>query len=256
MKNQIEMLARIQEKDQWLENLRHEIEEGPKRIQITEQEKEELEQGLDAEKHRIEEIKKRQKQYETEVEDGMERIKKSKNRLLSIKNNREYQAVLKEIDEIDRGIKDKEDKILGFMEESERLQQSFEARVKDLAIVRQRFEKLVEAIQNEVALARERVLKEEKDRADMAKNVRSEILNIYERLRIRKGGIVVSQVINATCSGCNMNIPPQMYNELQRRDTLKFCPNCERIIYWENGDGAATQVMSEQAKRSRVSSDA
>jgi predicted nucleic acid-binding Zn-ribbon protein len=62
---------------------------------------------------------------------------------------------------------------------------------------------------------------------------------------MRKGGIAISQVVNATCSGCNMNIPPQMYNELQKRDSLKFCPNCERIIYWKNGDGVPAQGMSE-----------
>jgi len=239
-----------------LEDLRQEIQEGPKRIQVNEREMEGFEQRLDAERNRIEEIKKLQRQYETEVEDGIERIKKSKNRLLSIKNNKEYQAVLKEIDETDRAIKGKEDKILGCMEERERLQQSFEEKAKDFSTIRKQVEKEVEAIQIEVNHARKRILEEEKERADMAKNVDSEILNIYERLRIRKGGIVVSQVLNATCSGCNMSIPPQMYNELQRRDALKFCPYCERIIYWENGEGAAAQGMSEQAKRSRVSSDA
>lgn len=256
MKKQIEMLARIQVKDCGLEDLRQEIQEGPERILINEREVEGFEQRLGAERNRIEEIKKLQRQYETEVEDGIERIKKSKNRLLSIKNNKEYQAVLKEIDEIDRLVKDKEDKILGCMEEREKLQQSFEEKTKDLSIIRKQVEKEVEAIQTELDHAREKILEEEKERADMARDVDSEILNIYERLRIRKGGIVVSQVINATCSGCNMNIPPQMYNELQRRDALKFCPNCERIIYWANGDGAAPQGMSEQAKRSHVSSDA
>ena len=36
------------------------------------------------------------------------------------------------------------------------------------------------------------------------------------------------------CQGCNMNIPPQMYNELQRGISLKYCPSCERIIYWQD----------------------
>jgi len=34
------------------------------------------------------------------------------------------------------------------------------------------------------------------------------------------------------CSGCNVNLPPQMYNEIQRFDRIRFCPNCQRIVYW------------------------
>ena len=117
MKKQIEMLARIQEKDRGLEELRQEIQEGPKRIQINELQMEDFDQKLDAEKSRMKEIEKLQRQYEGDVEDGIERIKKSKTRLLSITNNKEYQAVLKEIEEIGKAVEDKEDKILGCMEE-------------------------------------------------------------------------------------------------------------------------------------------
>jgi hypothetical protein len=41
-------------------------------------------------------------------------------------------------------------------------------------------------------------------------------------------------VIDAVCQGCHMNIPPQMYNELQRGDNLTKCPMCQRLIYWKN----------------------
>jgi predicted nucleic acid-binding Zn-ribbon protein len=33
-----------------------------------------------------------------------------------------------------------------------------------------------------------------------------------------------------------MNIPPQVYNELQRCDSLKYCPSCFRIIHWQDQD--------------------
>jgi predicted nucleic acid-binding Zn-ribbon protein len=71
------------------------------------------------------------------------------------------------------------------------------------------------------------------------------ILNIYDRLKTRLGGQALASVENATCSACNMNIPPQMYNELQRMDSLKFCPNCDRLIYWKNGNGTGEKGMSE-----------
>jgi predicted nucleic acid-binding Zn-ribbon protein len=56
----------------------------------------------------------------------------------------------------------------------------------------------------------------------------------YERTKkIVKTRIVVP-VINATCQGCHMNLPPQMFIDLQRGGQLKFCPHCDRIIYWDD----------------------
>jgi predicted nucleic acid-binding Zn-ribbon protein len=47
-------------------------------------------------------------------------------------------------------------------------------------------------------------------------------------------GLAVVPVKDAVCHGCNVNLPPQLYNELFRCDSLRFCPNCQRIIYIKN----------------------
>jgi predicted nucleic acid-binding Zn-ribbon protein len=46
------------------------------------------------------------------------------------------------------------------------------------------------------------------------------------------GGRAVGPVKNGICQACNMNIPPQRFNELIKGNSLLFCPNCRRIIYW------------------------
>ena len=69
-------------------------------------------------------------------------------------------------------------------------------------------------------------------RDKLAKDVRPDVLKRYSNIRMRRGLAVVS-VRNGTCQGCNMNIPPQLYNVLQRGQTVETCPSCHRIIYWE-----------------------
>jgi predicted nucleic acid-binding Zn-ribbon protein len=59
----------------------------------------------------------------------------------------------------------------------------------------------------------------------------SDLLKKYEQTKEYTGAIAVAAVKSSICQGCNMNIPPQMYNELQRFDRLLVCPHCERIIY-------------------------
>lgn len=237
MRKQIALLAQIQKMDQDLENLKQQIQDGPGRIQEYQREIEGLEEQLETEKNLIQENRKLQRQYEIEVEDGVERIRSSKARLLTIKNNKEYQAVLKEIEETDKIIKNKEDKILRCMEATEELNSMLDEKGQALSITKNRVEKEIMTIRAEVDRAQRLMAEQERRREKVAGVVDVAILAKYERLKMTRGGIAVSQVMNATCSECNMNIPPQMYNELQSGDTLQFCPHCERIIYWNNGNG-------------------
>jgi hypothetical protein len=71
------------------------------------------------------------------------------------------------------------------------------------------------------------------ERDKLASEVKPDVLKRYATIRIRRGLAVVI-VRNGTCQGCNMNIPPQLYNVLQRGQTIETCPSCRRIIYWED----------------------
>ena len=71
-------------------------------------------------------------------------------------------------------------------------------------------------------------------------------------------GLAVVSVRNGTCQGCNMNIPPQLYNVLQRGVTVETCPSCHRIIYWEEimkDDGRPARAAGTSSRRGRMSPD-
>ena len=74
--------------------------------------------------------------------------------------------------------------------------------------------------------------------------VRPDVLKKYSAIRMRRG-LAMAPVKNGTCQGCNMNIPPQVFNQLQRGDSIELCGNCNRIIYWdkllENPDGTPAE---------------
>lgn len=239
------LLVKLQEQDATLEQLRRRICEGPQRIKEIEGKVDILAGNLEAGKNRILEIQKRQRQLEAEVEDGAGQIGKSKSRLLTIKSNKEYQAILKEIEDTERGNAEKEDAILGLMEEIEALNEELQHRGKELSAVRSRYEEEKRTVDREVRQAQGEVADMEKHRQDTAGAIDSGLLARYEHLRVRLGGRAVAHVENTTCSGCHLNIPPQMYNELQRRDSLKHCPNCDRIIYWKDRTTESEENMSE-----------
>jgi hypothetical protein len=74
----------------------------------------------------------------------------------------------------------------------------------------------------------------EQKRNELMKKVPADLLSRYERIRNRNNGIGVISVWKAVCNGCHMNIPPQLYNELQKSAELFDCPNCHRIMYFQN----------------------
>jgi predicted nucleic acid-binding Zn-ribbon protein len=155
---------------------------------------------------------------------------------MSIKNNKEYRALLKEIEEAEKGNADKEDRVLSCLEELEALSNELEAKKKGLSAMRDRLEDEKTTISKDVARVHEELSDVEKSRNALVETIDTQLLARYEQIKARRGGIAVALANNATCSECYLGIPPQMYNELQRQDSLKFCPNCQRIIYWKEAE--------------------
>jgi predicted nucleic acid-binding Zn-ribbon protein len=245
VKEQISLLAVIQLKDNLLAGLKREIQEGPSKIHEREQKVQSLVETVDNEKAKLDEIKALQRQCENDIEDGLEKIRKSKARLINIKSNKEYQAVLKEIADTEGSNRQKEDMILAYMEQLEALHDELREREDALSKARKSYEEEKAIVERKVTAAKAEVAEQERQRHDMAVAVDPSMLNIYDRLKTRLGGQALASVENATCSACHMSIPPQMYNELQRMDSLTFCPNCDRLLYWKNGNGTGEKGMSE-----------
>ncbi len=233
MREEINLLVKLERQDQALDLLRNEVLDGPERISKFEAKISVLGEDLEADKSRIQEMKKAQRAYEAEVEDGMEHITNSEIRLMAVKSNKEYQALLKEIEAVKRANADQEDKILQHMEERENLSQIRRKKQKELSRAAQELEEQKVAVDADVRRAKEQIREIEKAREGTVKTMGSEVLQTYGRIRATTSGPAVVVAENSTCGGCHMNIPPQMYNELHKGDSLAVCPHCGRIIYWE-----------------------
>lgn len=189
------------------------------------------------------EVKKGYRTKEIEVETNLSRIKKSRDHMDSVKTNKEYQAILKEIDDITVKNSVIEDEMIGLLE-------NIEMKDKEIRLLKQemaQIEKTVlgekEAINQKGDELRRRLLDLESQLEAQYKVVDAEIFNTYKKVKQRVGAIAIVPVNNAVCKGCHLTIPPQMYNELHRQDSLKFCPHCHRMIYWlsENLTGRSRQ---------------
>ena len=155
----------------------------------------------------------------------------------NIKSNKEYKAALKEIDDLKREKSVLEDRAIELMEAVRAARKGKFYGQSRVGRKRRSVEVNREEILRELKRMEGEQVDLEKERVKFCQSLDRDLLERYDFLRERKGGLAISSVINAVCQTCHMGIPPQKFNELIRGDALLDCPHCNRIIYWGDNEG-------------------
>lgn len=232
MKDLLKLLVDLQQRDSLILEKRRFIDKVPLRIF-------EVDEPLKKAKLELENIKKKQeaasrkkREKEAELSETQEKIRKMKAHISDLKTNKEYQAYQKEIEGSEKGISAIEDVILQLMEEIDAV--SKEQKEKEAA-VNSEIQKIdafkaeldAEVTKNERELA---LLKQE--RAGVVARIDPEVYKTYMTILLDSGdGVAVTTARNELCSGCDMNIPPQLYVEIRKNQEMLQCPQCRRILY-------------------------
>jgi predicted nucleic acid-binding Zn-ribbon protein len=191
-----------------------------------------LRTGLSEKTAFVSELKKEYRAKEAEEQMNLSRIKKSRERMDSVKTNKEYQSLLKEIQDIEEKNSLIEDEMLAGLERMEEADKTVQGLKEETAQLEIKVTEQKASVTQKAELLKKRRAELEAQLEETLKTVDEEILKTYNRVKLRVGAIAIVPVQNAVCKGCHLNLPPQMYNELHRQDSLKFCPHCHRMIYW------------------------
>ena len=178
-------------------------------------------------------LKAKHKENEQKIKRINEGIVKTKERMLEVKNNKEYQAMLKEIEIAEHSKGDVETEIIAILDELDKLAGFVREDEEKLRLAREKYETEKKDLEQALNSIDADVLNLEQKKAEIQNNVPGELLSRYERIKKRGNGVAITSVWKSVCNGCHMNIPPQLYNELQRTSDLLSCPNCNRIIYFQ-----------------------
>ena len=232
MKDQINILVNLQKIETESDSIKLKLSDVSKRLETLDDGLKGFEITLEDQESIINELKKRYRDYESDVQINLELEKKSQEKLRSVKTNKEYQSILKEIEDIkakNSKIEDEMIECLDRMDEKEKI----------ITTKKDEYLQLADSIKNdklsinqEVEQGKKKLAELEAERKGVSNMVEPELLKKYFLVKEQnQGGLSVVPVKNAVCHGCNVNLPPQLYNELHSYETLKFCPNCHRIIY-------------------------
>lgn len=182
----------------------------------------------------LEELNKAHKEREEKLKQGIENLKKTKDRLHEVKTNKEYQAMLKEIESTASKNSTIEDDILIIMDKLDQVRKMVKVREKELDGHRHDYESKRQQIEQELAAMDAEISIYLEKSLMLKEQIASDLLKKYETIKNRSNGLAVAAAWKEICAGCHMNIPPQMYIELQKDVDIQYCPQCNRIIYWED----------------------
>jgi predicted nucleic acid-binding Zn-ribbon protein len=165
------------------------------------------------------------------IKDSQANIKKYEAQLNEVKNNREYDAISKEIEIQGLDIQVSEKKIREYGFEITNKTQVYEKALADLE-ARQAD---LDAKKEELGTITAETEKEETELNTQAAKAKDDIeerlLTAYTRLRQNaKNGLAVVTIQRDSCSGCFNQIPPQRQSDIRQRKKIIVCEHCGRIL--------------------------
>jgi predicted nucleic acid-binding Zn-ribbon protein len=170
---------------------------------------------------------------ERELADGEAQIRNKRMRLNLVRNDKELQALGHEVEALKENNQRLEGEVLASMQAAEprgprikELTELIESKRAELRAAEKEIAAEVEELK--MSIQRQRV---ERDRE--AASIDGGLRQRYEMIFSRRNGLAVALAKSGTCQGCRMRLPPQLYNEIQKHLQIHFCPNCQRILYYE-----------------------
>lgn len=185
----------------------------------------------------------KRRDLEALLEDEENKLKDRRMRLNRVRNEKELQALRREIEVTKETNQRNEEELLRLMEALEVASQATVESERLLAELQAGIEVRLAEGQAQMTELSASVDRERDERARIASALDGSLLRKYEQIFDRRGGMAVVDVRAGICQGCHINLPPQLYNELQRCADIRLCPNCHRILVWraervENGGPA------------------
>jgi predicted nucleic acid-binding Zn-ribbon protein len=233
LRDQLRRLEELQQHDARIQELENALKAIPAKLASTQADLARVEAMLTTERSALGETERYYAEQKGLLGDDEQQVAGAKHKLSLAKNSKEYMAAQREIEQRRESVAGREGEISKLVEAVDAKKKLLADRAADVQTLRDSIQKDSDAARARMAELEGKIAALRSERDALAAGVKPEVLKRYGTIRMRRGLAVVS-VRNGTCQGCNMNIPPQLYNTLQRGLSLETCPSCHRIIYWED----------------------
>jgi predicted nucleic acid-binding Zn-ribbon protein len=231
MNPDLDRLIHLQQAESELKRVEGALAELPRRRQEAEAALAEERARLDGFKEGLDGTQKTRRRLEAELQDLETKRSKYKGQLMEVKTNKEYTAVLHEIEGVEREIRGREDLILAEMEKAETLAVDVKREEEAFKAVEASSRTRLRELEEEGRRLQEQAGRLQADRDTVAATVSPDVLARFHRVaKLRSTG--VSEARDGRCSECHMKMRPQMFVDLKRNEEIVECPQCSRILFY------------------------
>lgn len=231
MREKLKALAELQKVDLEVAALRKAANVHPKQIAELERELGAARSAIEAERNRVADIERQKSQLEQNIAEEKDKVKKWEARLAEQRSTREYSALAREIDIAKKANLTMADELVELTRQLAAAREGVKAKEAEFAARQEQLSGRMAELRAKLAEAEGQVKALEGRRESVATGVDATLLRRYETIRKKKLPAMVGVMTGGTCQGCNMHVPPQLYNQLRVTLGTDVCPSCHRIIY-------------------------
>lgn len=245
VREQLKALEHLQELDLKIDSLKKQKASFPNALRALDDAWNRLQSQTKAKQNEIDDIEKAKRQTQAAIDLNNDRVTRANSKLESVQNGQEFQAANKEIEQLkklnlslEEQLKKSDTDIKTASESLEKLKEDSEKAAGERTTQSSALSTQGTDLDGQIAELMA-------TRKPQAEKVDKRILAQYDRVRMARAGLGLVPAVGGRCKGCNMVVPPQLYNEIHRANSIHDCPSCHRILFvpmsGQSGEAPAPQ---------------
>ena len=230
----MEKLIELQVIDTKLKDLNDLLGDLPSKVEELNQQENSIKTSLEEKKERIKEITVESHKKEVRIAEINEKVNKLKDQLFLVTNNKQYDALMHEMDHLKDERSTFETETLSLMEEKESLIESVETMESDLGSLSNDLTVRREKLESAISSSAEEKTSLEQKRSEQIEGIDLNTVSIYNRVFEARDGLAVVNLSGNGCGGCGAHVPMQKVTEVRASTVIHRCDVCGRFLYSEN----------------------
>lgn len=230
-RDQIEALEQLAAMDAEVKALEEQLQEERGVLGSLKTSLKQLDEKLQIDRTTVAAADKQRSELQIEIRTMTMQTEQSREKLNRSRTDRETNAAQRELEELRKLIRDREDEITRIETDTAQLRAAVASAEADHERISAELASREGDIQAKVAQLESDRTAKGGGRDAIVKRLPPVLYRRYEMIRGRRGS-ALAQTTDGTCNRCNIALPPQLYHRLRREPLLEQCPSCNRLIYF------------------------
>jgi len=231
LKEGLDLLYALQQKDDQLKEIATIIQEIPLQIKALEDERDSRSEMIENAKKKLQANIDERKKFERDIAAVKEKIVKYKDQMKKVTTNKEYQGISNEIKFEEANITAVEEKIIEKMVDADGIMGVIRETEREFNQIAAEYNRKIKELHDYLEYHQQKLSEETQNKKELRGKVAANLLKAYDNLFAKKAGKVVSFVQTDFCGVCNIKIRPQVLSELILSNDVLICESCGRILF-------------------------